>query len=123
MLRQFISSQMFFPGVGLSGTSHRDDVRLQEAGEDSHQEEERRSHGSEWETDTGRAAQPICGEKLTNGWKDKFLCNHKQMLILPWSHWSFMAIRQRTKFYFEEANGEKETESSPLHNTHWLLLV
>lgn len=56
----------FSPGVGLSGPSHWDDVRLQKAGEDSHKEEERRSHGAQWETDTGRAEQPVCGEEHTN---------------------------------------------------------
>lgn len=42
----FFFYMFFSPGVGLSGPSHRDDVRLQKAGEDSHKEEERRSHGS-----------------------------------------------------------------------------
>lgn len=53
------------PGVGLSGASHRDDVRLQEAGEDSCEEEERRSYGAQREADPGRAGQPVCGEVPT----------------------------------------------------------
>lgn len=57
-----LSSSVLFPGVGLSGASHRNDVRLQKAGEDSREEEERGSHGAQRETDTGRAGQSICGE-------------------------------------------------------------
>ncbi len=53
---------VFCPGVGMSGASHRNDVRLQEAGEDSCKEEERRRHGSQWETDPGGAGQSVCGE-------------------------------------------------------------
>ena len=53
------------PGVGLSGASHRNDVRLQEAGEDPREEEERGGHGPQRETDTGGAGQSICGEFTT----------------------------------------------------------
>lgn len=53
---------VLFPGVGLSGSSHGKDVRLQKAGEDPCKEEEGRGHGSQWEADTRRAGQSLCGE-------------------------------------------------------------
>lgn len=40
----FLSSSR--PGVRLSGTGHREDVRLQETGEEEDQEEERRVNGA-----------------------------------------------------------------------------
>lgn len=48
--------------MGLSGTGQRDDVRLQEAGEDPREEEERRGHGSQREADPGESGQPVRGE-------------------------------------------------------------
>lgn len=49
-------------GVRLSGTSHRQNVRLQEAGEEEDQEEERRVHGAEREADPGEGQQQIRGK-------------------------------------------------------------
>lgn len=51
-------------GVCLPGESHRQDVRLQEAGEEEDQEEERRIHGPEWEADPGKSQQQICRESI-----------------------------------------------------------
>lgn len=51
-------------GVRLSGTSHRQNVRLQEAGEEEDQEEERRVDGAEREADPGEGQQQICGKTL-----------------------------------------------------------
>lgn len=50
----------------MSDASHGDDVRLQKAGEDSREEEEGGSHGSQRERDPGRAGQSICGEITTH---------------------------------------------------------
>lgn len=53
------------PGVRLSGTGHWENVRLQEAGEEEDQEEERRVNGTQWETDPGESQQQIrCKMKL-----------------------------------------------------------
>ncbi|CAF97275.1 unnamed protein product [Tetraodon nigroviridis] len=49
-------------GVRLSGTGHRENVRLQETREEEDQEEERRVHGSEREADPGESQQQIRGE-------------------------------------------------------------
>lgn len=47
------------PGVRLSGTGHREDVRLQETGEEEDQEEERRVNGAQREADPGESQQQI----------------------------------------------------------------
>lgn len=46
----------------LPGPSNREDVRLQEAGEEEDQEEERRVHGSQREADSRESQQQICRE-------------------------------------------------------------
>lgn len=57
------------PGVRLSGTGHWENVRLQEAGEEEDQEEERRVNGTQWETDPGESQQQICCKmKLHTTW-------------------------------------------------------
>lgn len=52
------------PGVRLSGTGHREDVRLQETREEEDQEEERRVDGAEREADPGESQQQIRGKAL-----------------------------------------------------------
>ena len=46
----------------MPGACHGEDVRLQEAGEEEDQEEERGVHGAEREADPGEGQQPLCGE-------------------------------------------------------------
>lgn len=49
-------------GVCVPGTSHREDVRLQEAGEEEDKEEEGRVHGAQREADSGEGQQQVCGK-------------------------------------------------------------
>lgn len=48
--------------MGLSGTNHRYDVRLQKAGQRTREEEKRREIGSQREGATGGGGQSIRGE-------------------------------------------------------------
>lgn len=52
----------------LSGTSHRENVRLQETGEEEDQEEERGVDGAQREADPGEGQQQIRGERREPGW-------------------------------------------------------
>lgn len=51
-------------GVGMPSASHRNDVRLQKARKNPREEASRRSHGPQWERDTGGAEQSICGKTV-----------------------------------------------------------
>lgn len=47
--------------MGVSGACDREDVCVQEAGEDPHEETQRRNHGAQREAVTGDDRQQICG--------------------------------------------------------------
>lgn len=51
-------------GVCVSGTSHGENVCLQEVGKEEDKEEERRVHGTQWEADFGESQQQICSKHL-----------------------------------------------------------
>lgn len=47
-------------GLCMSGPGHGEDVRLQKAGEETHQKEEGRVHGPERKTNSGESQQSVC---------------------------------------------------------------
>ncbi len=65
-------------GLCMPGAGHREDVRLQKAGEETHQKEERRVYGAEWEADSGESQQSVCCKYL------KFLF-HLILRVFCWS--------------------------------------
>lgn len=63
-----MTTRVFAAGVCLSGESYREDVRLQEDGEEEDKEEERGIYGSQRKSDLGKGQQQICCEYLQAFW-------------------------------------------------------
>lgn len=84
-------------GLCMPGAGHRENVRLQKAGEETHQKEERRVHGAEWEADSGESQQSVCCKHL----KCLF---HSILHVFCWSvTLSFYLFRT---YVFYKKNGE-----------------
>lgn len=63
-----LTTRVSAAGVRVSGESYREDVRLQEAGEEEDKEEERGIYGSQRKSDLGKGQQQIRCEYLQAFW-------------------------------------------------------